>query len=93
MYCFLIRLFRVIVCKNDCNFGRLLSVPSNFSANVTAFYSSVVNYLPSKAATKCMNQNPAMASAMSNLSPSQLAANPGKYFYHTINAAHSNFFS
>jgi hypothetical protein len=40
-----------------------------------------------------MNQNPAMASAMSNLSPSQLAANPGKYFYHTINAAHSNFFS
>ncbi len=64
----------------DRNFKRLLSVPSNFSANLTAFYGNVVNYLPSKAAGQCMNQNPTMANSMTNLSPSQLAANPGNLF-------------
>ena len=70
------------MCKSDCNFKRLLSVPSQFSTNLTNFYLKVAQFLPSNAASQCMSQFPALQTAVLNISPASLVNNIGiKYLY------------
>lgn len=39
------RLNKIIPCKKDCNFDRLLSVNSSFTANMTAFAKNAISLL------------------------------------------------
>jgi hypothetical protein len=64
-----------VCCKPDCNFERLLSVPSaytggysmsnaNYNSAVDSFIQTILKYLPSQAATKCRNQYTSLVSSL-----------------------------
>lgn len=50
---FYFRLNKIIQCKPDCNFQRLLSVPSCFQNNITSFALNIIQALPPNAAGQC----------------------------------------
>ncbi len=64
-----------VCCKPDCNFERLLSVPSaytggysmsnaNYNSAVNSFIQSILKYLPPQAATNCRNQYTSLVSSL-----------------------------
>jgi len=60
-------------------------VPSQFSANLTTFYLNVAQFLPSKAASQCISQFPALQTAVSNISPASLVNNIGiRFLFYNI---------
>ncbi len=68
---------KVLCCKKDCNFNRLLSVSSPFTMygafNTTTFASTVVQYLQPNVAAHCRGQFPSLANALNASNPTGLA--------------------
>ena len=69
------RIQQVAVCKEDCNFQRLLSVNSLFKNNITTFALSMVSVLRPEVASQCKAQFPTLASSMGSVTASQLKDN------------------
>lgn len=49
-----LRLDKVIGCRSDCDFTRLLSVPSIFSKDTDGFVQNILKYLNSDASYDCL---------------------------------------
>lgn len=75
------RLNKILLCKSDCNFNRMLSVQSNFTNyalnDTTSFLKNIVIYLPTLASSGCRTAFPA-AKSSKLLSASDLVENLGK---------------
>ena len=87
----------VLCCKQDCNFNRLLSVPTlftnysiqpNSTYDTAAFGSNVVKYLPPTSASQCAAQFPSLANSLNASNPAalsaSLASNPSNFEKHSI---------
>ena len=70
------RLNRILICKSDCNFIRMLSKGSDFSYNTTSFALNVMKYLSPIASAGCRNYFPVLKS-YKTLSVSDLVNNLG----------------
>lgn len=79
------RLNKVLICRENCDFTRLLSVQSNFTdSNKTAtsyFIDNLLDKLPSQSALLCNDAFPSLKTKFSNATASDVIGNISKFLF------------